>query len=252
MDEATQLALNAINRRFYAAVAGEWSEKRNYAWPGFERVWSALPAASSGKTRRVLDLGCGDGRFAQFLEGRGELDYLGIDASEALLAHARARGLGASYRFQRADFVTLSPSAAGGRGPFELIAVFGVLHHIPSRERRRALVRELAGWLAPDGLLALTFWHYPEDPRFAARVIRFEDYNRQSSAPIALDQLEPGDTLLRWGRGTAPPRYCHFPNADEIMQLLAASDLQLRARFRADGRGEQLNEYALLGRASPM
>lgn len=259
MDEATQLALNAINWRFYAAIAGEWSDTREHPWPGFERIVAAVRCEPPW---RVLDLGCGDGRFGQFLHdalgpnpdrdhcATPSIDYLGVDASSELLSHACARELGPNYRFMQADFVTSPPSAAGASGPFDLIAVLGVLHHVPASARRRALLHELAQQLAPGGVLALTFWQYRDDPRFASRVVSFEDYNRMTETPIALDQLEPGDTLLRWGSGSAPPRYCHFPDADEVLQLLAATGLQLATRFRADGRGEQLNEYALLTSAT--
>jgi SAM-dependent methyltransferase len=257
MDRATLLALNAINRRFYRAIAREWSEKRAYAWPGFARIVDAvanLPAADGGGPLRVLDLGCGDGRFAQYLAAHvpGPVAYLGIDFNDELLARARARGLGETYRFASHDLVApadasahLPPSAAG---ELDLICLLGVLHHVPGRATRESLLRELASRLSLRGLLALTFWQLPEDPRFGSRVIELEDYNARAEQPVASEQLEPGDTLLRWGDRGAPPRYCHFPDATETQQLLAATGLRVRERYRADGRGEQLNEYALLTR----
>jgi hypothetical protein len=129
-----------------------------------------------------------------------------------------------------------------------LICLLGVLHHVPGRATRQALVSALAAKLAPRGVLALTFWRLPEDPRFASRVVDLVRYNARAERPIASDQLEPGDTLLRWGDAGAPPRYCHFPDASEVLQLLAATGLRPLERYRADGRGEQLNEYALLTR----
>lgn len=252
MDPETLLALNAINRRFYRAIAHEWSAKRAYPWPGFARILARLPAADGGGVLRVLDIGCGDGRFAAYLaqHSTAPLAYLGVDFSDELLEHARARALGGAYRFEAHDFVApapgqerLPPSAAG---PFNLICLLGVLHHVPGRATREALVRALAAQLAPRGVLALTFWRLPDDPRFASRVVDVERFNARAEQPIATDQLEPGDTLLRWGDAAGPPRYCHFPDADEVLQLLAATGLRPLERFRADGRGEQLNEYALL------
>jgi tRNA (uracil-5-)-methyltransferase TRM9 len=246
MDRATQLVLNSINQRFYAAIAHEWSDTRKHPWPGFERIALHMPQTP---LLRVLDVGSGDGRFAHYLAERAAeqtLDYLGCDASPALLAHARARELGAQVRFQQLDFVTESLPAALGDERFELICVLGVMHHVPSHERRAQLIRELATQLAPNGLLALTFWRLIDDPRFASRVIPFAQYNLTAEEPIALDQLESGDTLLRWGNAGAPPRYCHFPDMDSCEQLLAASALRIVGRFHADGRGGRLNEYVLL------
>jgi hypothetical protein len=131
-------------------------------------------------------------------------------------------------------------------GTFDLVCVLGVLHHVPGRTARQQLLGELASRLSPRGLLAVTIWRLTDDPRFTTRVVRFADYNRAAAEPIALDQLEPGDTLLRWGNGGAPARYCHFPDAHESEQLLGASGLRIVERFHADGRGGRLNEYALL------
>ncbi|MET0386013.1 MAG: methyltransferase domain-containing protein [Polyangiales bacterium] len=240
MDRTTQLALNALNRQFYAAIAPEWSASRKHPWPGFERV---LAHAPTSEPLRVLDVGCGDGRFGDYLAARRKaLVYVGCDASEALLAHARARALGGQVRFELRD-VLHDPLPSG---PFELVCLLGVLHHVPGFDQRAALLRSLASEVTPGGLLALTVWRLPDDPRFPSRVVPFADYNRAASDPIALDQLEPGDTLLRWGGGGAPPRYCHFPDDAELTALLAATPLRISERFRADGRGDQLNEYILL------
>ena len=246
MNRATQLALNRINGRFYASIAGQWSDKRKHAWPGFERVWRSASAAVGGVPMRVLDVGCGDGRFAQFLadHSAGELSYLGIDSSPALLAHAAQRALSRSYRFEQHDFVE-APLELVGAG-FQLITLFGVLHHVPGRAQRNALVRALAGLLAPAGHLVFTVWRLDEDPRFAARDIAFTDYNRSAAEPLDLDQLEPGDHLLRWDDQAVTPRYCHFPDTNELNQVIAHSGLAEQERFRADGHLNRMNEYVVL------
>jgi len=242
MNRATQLALNRINQRFYASIAGQWSDKRKHAWPGFARALAAV----GGDPRRVLDVGCGDGRFAAFLaeQSAGERSYLGIDSSEALLAHAAQRALPPSYRFEQHDFVEAPLALEGAR--FQLIALFGVLHHVPGSAQRAALVRALAELLEPGGHLVLTVWRLDEDPRFAARDIAFAEYNRSAAEPLDQSQLEPGDHLLRWDDQAATPRYCHFPDTEELYQLVAHSGLEERERFRADGHLNRMNEYVVL------
>jgi tRNA (uracil-5-)-methyltransferase TRM9 len=247
MKRETVLALNALNQAFYEAIAPEWSESRRHPWPGFERVLKLLRAeVPSVQPLRVLDVGAGDGRFAEFLNSQREADerfeYLGIDASERLLEHARSRGLGEGARFEHADFLEEGSLPAG---PFELVVLFGVLHHVPSFERRRQLLAEVAQRVAPGGLLALTFWRLDRDPRFAKRVRSFADYNRDATEPISESDLEPGDTLLSWADQPAL-RYCHFPDAAETDALIAAAELRVLARFEADGRGDALNEYVVL------
>jgi SAM-dependent methyltransferase len=250
MKRETVLALNALNQAFYAAIAPEWSESRRHPWPGFERVWSQARARTPAPARlRVLDVGAGDGRFAAFLAARRPasepFDYLGIDASERLLDHARSRALGSGVRFERLDF--LVDEHAIPRGPFDLIALFGVLHHVPGCERRRQLLAELAQRVAAGGMLAMTFWLLDRDPRFEKRLRSFADYNLHATEPIDPADLEPGDTLLTWGEQSAL-RYCHFPDARETEASIAATGLRVLDRFEADGRGDALNEYVVFER----
>jgi SAM-dependent methyltransferase len=252
MKRETVLALNALNRAFYDAIAPEWSESRRQPWPGFEKVLELIRGhrLATGPVR-VLDVGTGDGRFAAFLEARKQRSerfaVLGIDSSERLLAHAEARGL-PDARFELADF--LVDAGALPAGPFELVALFGVLHHVPSHACRRELLAALAARVAMGGLLAFTFWRLDRDPRFAGRVRAVAEYNRTAATPIDETDLEPGDTLLGWGNQAAL-RYCHFPDPSETDALIEATGLRVIARFDADGRGNALNEYVVLARSAP-
>jgi tRNA (uracil-5-)-methyltransferase TRM9 len=251
MKRETVLALNALNRAFYEAIAPEWSESRRHPWPGFERVLSLSSARADGPPRerlRVLDVGAGDGRFAAFLQTARHsepFEYLGIDASESLLARAHSRGLDSNVRFENRDF--LAGDDALPSAQFDLVVLFGVLHHVPAFERRCQLLVDLAQRVAAGGLFALTFWRLDRDARFTNRVRSFAEYNARATEPIAASDLEPGDVLLSWG-DRAALRYCHFPDARETEALIAATGLPVVARFDADGRGDALNEYVVFQR----
>ena len=67
MDDATALALNAINLALYRDRAAEWSAVRTRPWRGFARVAGEL-ASLPGERLRVLDVGCGNGRFLRTLD----------------------------------------------------------------------------------------------------------------------------------------------------------------------------------------
>jgi len=256
MDRRTQLQLNALNQHFYASIADAWSDSRKHPWPGFQRICARLlqraPERNPAPPLRVLDVGCGDGRFAQFLHEHSpvtaQAHYLGCDASTALLTHARERELPPHFAFEQLDFLHDPRVTALPEGPFDLVCLLGVLHHVPGELTRQRLLRDLAERIGPEGLLAITFWRLTDDPRFSTRCISFETYNARASEPIALSQLEPGDTLLRWGTRDDPCRYCHFPDPAETQRLIAATGLRLVEHFRADGRADRLNEYALLSR----
>lgn len=100
----------------YDAKAGRWTEEA-YADPGAylshraDLVVSLGPSLRPGD--RVLDLACGDAGLAEPLLARG-LSYLGVDASEPMVAAARAR-LGSRAEVVRGDlddYVPEEPVAA--------------------------------------------------------------------------------------------------------------------------------------------
>ena len=145
MDPETASALAAINREFYRDEAQAFSRTREEPWPGWLRVSACLEPGA--EPLEVLDVGCGNGRFAAFLETQlGEraasLRYTGLDASEALLEHARARSLASGPpRLHCADVVLSPPEDALPPGPFALIVLFGLLHHVPGESRTPRVAR---------------------------------------------------------------------------------------------------------------
>jgi SAM-dependent methyltransferase len=250
MNETTAHALAAINRSLYEDRAAEWNAVRERPWRGFARVQQHLAALAPGRLR-VLDLGCGNGRFARALaEGLppdgASLEYVGVDASAPLLDLARSRAP-RGCRFARADFVAEPPDATLPQGPFDLVALLGVLHAIPSRARRRALLVAASARVGPRGLLALTRWRFAECAARRTRIVPWERYNASARTPIDLRDLEPGDHLLSFGsRGAL--RYCHAVDSAELDALLSDLPLVREGEWFDDGREGSENHYVVLRR----
>jgi len=248
LDDATAHALNALNLAFYRERADEFDAARQRPWRGWSQLGALLRERGGARDLDVLDAGCGNGRLGAFLaaEGHPARRYLGIDASPELLAHARARALpGAEYRV--ADLVAGDPEQALPPGAFSLVALFGVLHHVPSQARRRALLAALQGRVAPEGLLVFSAWQADAADRGEPRRVAWEDWEPASAVDPA--QLEPGDCLLAWGAGRDAVRYCHFADDPELAGLLAGlAGRQVAAWSGDDGRGWR-NRYFALARA---
>ncbi len=253
MDRETVLELNAINRAFYRSAASEFSASRSAAWPGFERAARrfAAHADAGGPTPRFLDVGCGNGRFADALLDQLEVPFLytGVDASPLLVEEAIRRHRGRTgFRLLVHDFVASSLAGVLGSARFTGIALLGVLHHVPGAATRRRLLGELARHLEPEGVLALSIWRFAHFERFRRRAIPWETWLARSDAKLDLAQLEPGDVLLPFGAGDRQVRYCHALDEAEARELMAKLPLTLVDSFESDGETGSLNRYVLLQR----
>lgn len=231
MDDRTIERLIALNRTFYETTAREFDQTRGAPWPGWRVALPHLPPVV-----RVLDAGCGNGRFGQFLarESASEIIYTGVDSSPALLARARAALCDLDASLLETDLLR-DPLPDGS---FDLVALFGVLHHIPGEATRRRLIVQLADRLAPGGLLFFSAWRFAEFERFRRRIVPW---------PADLS-AEPGDYLLDWRRGERALRYCHFVDEAEHAALIAASGLRAIMTFCADGESGASNRYSMLRR----
>jgi SAM-dependent methyltransferase len=102
---------------------------------------------------RVLDVGCGTGRFIDALPAG--YDATGIDVSEGMLSRARLKGIEAVQA--GADSIPFDD------GEFDLVTTFAVLHHLIEPELVRAALHEMARVARPGG--AVLVWdHNPLNP----------------------------------------------------------------------------------------
>ena len=229
MNDATIERLNQINRQFYQITANSFDQSRSQPWPGWEILAGHLSAPLT-----VLDVGCGNGRFGVFLVRRfgATITYYGIDSNPILLSRAEEALRGFEVHLTCRDVIDNPPDS----GEYDLVALFGMLHHIPGYERRRAFLRRLADRVAPGGLLAFAAWRFYDFARFRERIIPWPDDI----------QVEANDYLLDWRRETPALRYCHYVDDAEHAALVAATGLTEIVTYRADGETGDMNRYSLL------
>jgi SAM-dependent methyltransferase len=235
----TAEALRAVNRRFYRERASEFSRTRERPWSGWGEIL-ARAGALLPEHPRVLDVGCGNGRFARFLEERlgRTFDYCGVDESPLGLAEAQKRlPSRENVVLVEHDFL----EAPLPEGEFDLLVLFGVLHHVPGRENRIGLLTRLSRLLAHGGLLAFSLWRFDRFPRFRKKIVPWDDFRSLTGIEIDLSDLEPGDHILTWGGDPPAYRFCHAMSEEEEEEDLVRSlPLDLVSRFDA---GAEPNRY---------
>lgn len=241
MTPTVQRRLLDLNRAFYAAVGDDFDQTRQGLPAGMVRLLDFLPPGSA--PLRVLDAGCGNGRFARALEQAGRpIAYVGVDADARLLAHARTQTAAlrdVQATCVQADLAEPGWEAALGGARFDVVACLATLHHFPGHALRARIVRELAALLAPNGRLIVAAWQFLTAPRLADKRVPWE------SIGLSPADVELGDALLPWQQGGYALRYVHQIDAAELGSLTRDAGLVPLDHFAADGKEGHLNLYGI-------
>ena len=212
---------------------------------------SSRPAASP---LRVLDLACGNLRFERFLAerlGAGRLRCFAVDNCDPLVDQAQTPGVLPPVSFQNLDVVdalaagNLREALAVPDTSCDLAATFGFMHHVPREAWRAELLRALAAKVRPGGRVVVSFWRFLNSEKLAKKALATTE---QARVELDLPALPLNDFLLGWQDTRGLYRYCHHFDEPEIERLMAAVADVARpvARFAADGKTGNLNEYVIL------
>jgi len=192
----------------YNKIADHFSETRKYPWKDFEFLFEEVPAKS-----RVLDMGCGNGRFYQLLKDK-DVSYIGIDKSERLIEKARERypepeflvGDGLSLPFKDESF--------------DFVFSIAVLHHLPSEESRIQFLSEARRVLKKSGKLKFSVW----DLLSTDKPIYRRNLKEKLSGKIGLR-----DIFLPWKNEAGEvvtERYYHAFKESELSRLAEKAELK--------------------------
>lgn len=121
----------------------------------------------SGRTRLILDAGCGPGTYGIVLAEQQGVEVVGVDISTAAVKKAGDRAA------ERGCFHAIEgdlESLPFGDASFDIVFSGWVLHHFPSLE---SVCSELFRVLRPGGRIAVV---EPNEANLAMRVSRFVEY----------------------------------------------------------------------------
>ncbi len=263
VDVAFARKLCALNSGFYRMQAKSFSGTRHAAWPGWRRCMDEVTAAGclSGPDGVIVDVACGNLRFEQFAaqtlphcrlvcHAVDDCDELALDqgilhdgAPEVRFCHLDVVGALLDGALDLRGCCGFTQGASEGHGA-DLAVAFGFAHHIPGAGNRTRFLDALMDTVRPGGFAAVSLWCFMRDEGLAQRA---RATHTQACGELGFDPaaFEAGDYLLGWNNAPGAWRYCHSFDDAEIEGLAAsvATRARLAARFAADGRTGDLNEY---------
>jgi SAM-dependent methyltransferase len=127
-----------------------------------------------------------------------------------------------------------------GLGQHPAVACISTLQHIPGRENRARLLREMGERLEPQGVLFLANWQFADRDRQRRKIMNWAEVD------IAEADVEENDYLLTWERGARGRRYVSLIDDKETARLAEVAGLIVIDQFRSDGREGDLNLYSVL------
>jgi tRNA (uracil-5-)-methyltransferase TRM9 len=229
--------LNIINKKFYIKFAKEFDNTRQSEWQGWKEMLPYLSLQSQDEFS-VLDIGCGNARFYKYLHNHyPQINYTGIDNNSYLIDNAKNLSNKPNYHLHNFDFVANNINQIITK-KYNLIVIFGVLHHIPGFANRQNLILSLSKLLEKDGdLLVFSTWNFPLYERFSKRFIDWKTQN------IDMKELEENDFLLDWQHDQTTPRYCHYLSESEVKTICDNVNIKIIGQYKADGKSGDLNNY---------
>jgi SAM-dependent methyltransferase len=130
-----------VTKKTYELIGSEFSDTRDRIWPEMEELVKKYVK----KRDRVLDVGCGNGRLFEILP---EVEYLGVDMSEALLRENKGKT-------QKLDILKLDEII----GEFDVIFCFASFNHVAGGDNRLKVLNDIFKLLKSGGIVAMTNWN---------------------------------------------------------------------------------------------
>ena len=146
---------------FYNSEAKKYTETRKKFWHEEKAILDVItPLFENSDKIRVLEFGCGSGRFATLLNQQfpWQFDYVGVDLSKELLSYASKEN--PNLTFLQWDITKLVENFE--QESFDLIVWTSSFQHIPTIKERSFLMKVFYHLLDYNGMLLMTNWSLSE------------------------------------------------------------------------------------------
>lgn len=118
-------------------------------------------AKSVGGRAKVLDIGCGEGLFAELATALADVDYYGLDISKEAVRRAELRTV------KSAEFFIGNAEEFETEERFDIIMSAGAIHHFKDAVR---LLKHHSKFLKPGGVFIVSLWRYGHNGKIWQRL----------------------------------------------------------------------------------
>ncbi len=221
MRKKTREKLLNIVKQNYSEIATDFDiSRKKYLWPEMEK-FSELVFEGA----KILDAGCGNGRLLEAFNGK-KVDYSGFDLSPELISFAKEN-------YPEQDFFVDDVLKLENlpKKKYDFIFLIAVILHIPDRNLRAQVLKNLAEKLEVGGRIVLSVWDFYGQKRFDELVRKSE-----TKRIFSFDGRERGDLLFLWTSGdgkSKSQRYYHAFKDRELKSLAKSAGLELEEFYKS-------------------
>ncbi len=223
---------------FYNAQAEKYHQTRKKYRVDGQRLVVAIQALEL-ENPKLLELGCGGGRFLSFLktEYKGEFTYTGIDIAQDLLNYAQKEHH--EHKFVCSDMLSFLNEEQ--QESLDVVVACASFQHLASQEERIAVMKNAYRALKYDGILLFTNRAFS---RWFLEKHRPIFLRSAFSSFFHFGKRSWRDVFIPWKTSSySYQRYYHLFSLSELKELASISGFSVEELFYLDQQGKVTSHW---------